>query len=694
MTDDLTDECCRKASWRDWKVAATIAAALGVAACGPSAPASQGPTADAARSPDAHDPARADAPVATKTTVAAVYRFAKISNGAYFYTGSEEEKNLILASFPDFRYEGVAYGRVLGAGQPVYRFANLLTGGYFYTANEAERDIATGLARFRFEGASFSVATTAGADTIPVYRLANLLNGAYLYTASAQERAFAVGLGHWRDEGTGFHAYAPPPDLGDQSACTMQYTLAGNDALLGTDPLLAQQWHLQATGWGLRATEAWSVTRGSGVRVAVIDDAIETLHRDLAPNVVTSASYNYRSGNRGNAYPLPCGGSETHGTAVAGIIAMRDGNAEGGAGVAPLSRLVGYNALASATDADIADALTRDLASNAVYNNSWGSPDDGGLHPAPASFAAAIENGIANGRGGLGAIYVFPAGNGRQRSDNANYDGFVNKPGVLTVCAVGPDGVQPFYGEPGANVLVCGPSAGNSAGPQSYTGVTTTALRGAYRDDFAGTSAAAPMVSGVVALMLARNPGLSWRDVRLILAGTARQNDPLDPGWTTNFGYRFNHKYGFGTVDAVAAVSAAASWNSVGGSASMKSCGPYARTPGRAVPDLTGVASPVSDTVGVAGCAISQIEFIEVRLTAPHGYAGDLRVRLTSPNALVSELATHRGCNPCGAYADWPFGSVRHLGEAVDGNWTLELTDMAPADEGRFERWSIRFWGR
>ena len=52
-----------------------------------------------------------------------------------------------------------------------------------------------------------------------------------------------------------------------------------------------------------------------------------------------------------------------------------------------------------------------------------------------------------------------------------------------------------------------------------------------YERDFAGTSAAAPIVSGVAALVRGANPELTWRDLKLILAATARKNDSGSAGW-------------------------------------------------------------------------------------------------------------------------------------------------------------------
>ena len=194
------------------------------------------------------------------------------------------------------------------------------------------------------------------------------------------------------------------PTVSAGAGCELSYTLTESPLLTGTDPLLRDQWHLQNTGQNgglagedMRVLPAWSVTRGAGVRVAVVDDAVELVHPDLQANMVPGASYSYRSGNRGSVWPLPCTAAlDDHGTAVAGIVLARDDNTIGGAGVAPRASLVAFDALASSVDADIADALSRDSALNSIYQNSWGSPDSGKLHRADPSFVATVASGIAN----------------------------------------------------------------------------------------------------------------------------------------------------------------------------------------------------------------------------------------------------------------------------------------------------------
>jgi subtilisin-like proprotein convertase family protein len=107
----------------------------------------------------------------------------------------------------------------------------------------------------------------------------------------------------------------------------------------------------------------------------------------------------------------------------------------------------------------------------------------------------------------------------------------------------------------------------------------------------------------------------------------------------------------------------------------------------------------VSDSINVdASCAINQIEFVEVTFTAQHGYSGDLKITLESPNGLQSALSQRRSCkdsgDACRPYTDWQFGSVRHLDEPTLGQWKLKVSDDAPSDIGTWKNWSIKFYGR
>jgi subtilisin family serine protease len=125
-------------------------------------------------------------------------------------------------------------------------------------------------------------------------------------------------------------AAAPAPTTTASSlsdpGCYYHYTLTDLRIGTGDDPLLARQWHLNNTGQtggtsgeDLRVLAAWPLVKGAGARVVIVDDAVEIVHPDLAPNVVSGASHNYRPATVNAAWPLPCGQNDEHGTSVAGL---------------------------------------------------------------------------------------------------------------------------------------------------------------------------------------------------------------------------------------------------------------------------------------------------------------------------------------------------------------------------------------
>ncbi|ODT34670.1 MAG: hypothetical protein ABS55_10880 [Lautropia sp. SCN 70-15] len=190
--------------------------------------------------------------------------------------------------------------------------------------------------------------------------------------------------------------------------------------------------------------------------------------------------------------------------------------------------------------------------------------------------------------------------------------------------------------------------------------------------------------------------------MRLILAYSARENDPNHPGWDRTGVRPFNPYYGFGAADARAAVELAKNWQTVGRSKDLIRCGPFARSSSISIPD--DAAKPQTDTIDVANCGIGKIEFVEIGFSAAHPYSGDLRIDLSSPRGTQSRLADARYCNPdldriadnCGRYDDWRFGSVRHLDEAANGPWRLQVSDLLQDDAGTgtWTGWSLTLWGR
>lgn len=462
------------------------------------------------------------------------------------------------------------------------------------------------------------------------------------------------------------------------------------------DPLFSQQWYLKNTlpdgnapGADADVLGAWDKYQGAGVTVAVVDNGVQYTHPDLMPNYDASNSYDF---NGDDADPANAGNRDRHGTAVAGIIAARGNNDIGVSGVAPQ---VTFSAIRltdmPTTDQQEAGALSFHAKTSKpidIYNNSWGPGDTGHSLTGPGPLTiAAMNDSVTKGRGGKGSIYVWAAGNGRELGDNVNYDGYANSRYVIATTALDETGKEAYYAEPGAAIFIAASGAGDEPG------ITTTDLQGIqgyddsdYTDDFGGTSASAPVVSGVAALMLQANPNLSWRDVKHILADTATKNDVLDSGWSLNgAGHWINDKYGFGAVDASAAVKAAQTWSNVGSETSATSGSIVVRSQ---IPD--------NSTVGIKSSVnidrLMRVETVEVTFDATHPARGDLRVVLTSPDGTQSVLAEpHNDLNA--DYNQWTFTTNRDWDEVSKGTWTLSVTDEKGDNIGTWNSWKLNIYG-
>ena len=467
------------------------------------------------------------------------------------------------------------------------------------------------------------------------------------------------------------------------------------------DSLYGCQWHLNnRDGEDINVDSVWAGgNKGEGVNIAVVDDGMDYTHGDLAGNVDASRNHDY-TGSGDIHHPF-----EHHGTKVAGVIAARD-NAIGVRGVAPRATIYGYNYLADSTSLNAADAMTRNGVETAVSNNSWGPTGGPGLGRANSFWEVAVNAGTRTGYDGKGTFYAFGAGNSHLEGDNSNLNELANYYAVTAVCAVNDQDTRSAYSEMGANLWVCGPSRDRGKG---YRGIVTTENSDRYVDDFSGTSAATPVVSGVAALLRSANPDLTWRDLKLILAASARKNDAGNPGWedgARKYGsgsaadrYHFNHEYGFGVVDARAAVDLAKMWtnlppltNSSAGSGELD-----VRIPD---PPATGHPTTVTQTLTL-DTGIEFTEFVEINVSFRHGSFRDLEIDLESPSGTVSKLAV-----PFDTLSDdddtvdfvplrgpFRFGSARHLGEDPNGVWKLRLTDRFWIEDGTLGSWGVTVYG-
>jgi len=483
--------------------------------------------------------------------------------------------------------------------------------------------------------------------------------------------------------------------------------------LVPNDPLFAYsatkpgyQWHLRNTGENgaeagidLNVVTAWDAYRGGGVRIGIVDDGLDLSHPDLMANADAANSYDFIDADTD---PSP-GEEDFHGTACAGVAAARGNNGIGVSGSAPEAKVSGLRLIgAPTTDAEEADAIAFKQDVIHIKSNSWGPFDSayGTGGPGPLGLAA-IQNAVANGRGGRGTIFLWAAGNGNGSGDDSNYDGWANLPQTIAVSAINDKGRPSWYSEPGANILVCAPSNGGNQG------IATTDLEGGlgyneegglveypdfadtdYTNTFGGTSSATPAVAGVVALMLQAKPSLTYRDVQEILVRTAVQNDEYNGGWVTNGGgFHFHPRYGAGLVNAAAATTMAASWTNV---AALQTRVISQANLAQSIPDADD--NGTSRIFTVAAADNLRLEHVTVKVKATHPYAGNLEWKLTSPSGVSVTLARSRFSDNA-VNLDWTFMATHFWGERSRGNWKLEVFDSVPDSAGTLDEVTITFYG-
>ena len=462
------------------------------------------------------------------------------------------------------------------------------------------------------------------------------------------------------------------------------------DSTPPTDTLFGQQWGLTNKAAGIDVVTAWQNYTGKGVKVGVVDDGFDYTHVDLAPNYLLNLDYDARTGGN-DAFGDPT--ADGHGTTVMGVIGA-DRNGVGVVGVAYDAGVTGFRIgyLANGSMYQIADAINHAVTNGMdVINNSWAyqpAYSDNFYVSAFATSKSAIQNAVANGRNGLGIDVVFGAGNSRYSGDNVNYHNFQNDPLVITVGGTDSYGHVTAYSTPGAALLVSAPgTAMTDDRVGSYGYVDGDYVNGG------GTSYAAPYVSGVVALMLQANPLLGYRDVMEILAYSARNSDPSSPGWQTNDahdwnggGLHFNADYGFGMVDATAAVRLAESWQKQSTYSNLSSEG-VAHTDNLAIPDGSG---SVSSTISLGSSL--RLDKVVVDLNITHANAADLTVTLTSPWGTNAVLASHPA-NGSGTGIVFETSANTFWGEDAKGNWTLTVTDSVAGNTGTLNGWTLQALG-
>lgn len=454
------------------------------------------------------------------------------------------------------------------------------------------------------------------------------------------------------------------------------------------DPEFEKQWYLGAS----RITEAWKDGyTGKGVTALILEPSGEFARQAQVANL----DHPDLIANKKATHVASAVHSE-HATAVASVLgAARNGM--GGVGVAHEVTLDarstdhGPDTTLAEYEQNLSHMSAYDVVNNSwAYTTFWPTLE---YAISEALTQKAIISAAQNGRGGSGTIVVNGAGNNRAGGGDSNLSSLGNNAHSITVGAInklgdigqGTVAVEAFSSR-GANILVSAFGSQINAIGQGFespdgdqVGKTTLTTQ--------GTSFAAPIVSGVVSLMLQANKNLTYRDVQEILAATAKMSmgtgANFDTQWHVNadrnwngVGRHFSHDHGFGAVDALAAVRMAENWTS---NAALQTTTTYAE-----------------NTVSVEGTTGKGVfsfhlendhatEHAIVSLNLRHERWSDLVVTLVSPSGTRSVLLNEAGTVNGTVQNAQTQGetalavdlmSTHFRGEPTKGTWKLEVQDV------------------
>ena len=312
-----------------------------------------------------------------------------------------------------------------------------------------------------------------------------------------------------------------------------------DDLTCANDTSFYQQWGLynsSHTDIDISACSAWNYATGRGIKIAIIDNGVDSTHIDLNFNM-SHLSYDTETESSPSQLYLnqPVYG---HGTHCAGIAAAIKDDTTYIAGVAPEATIISVscNLEDTTTNSRIkrAKGITWAYQHGAdIISNSWSS----GTHH--LAIDKAIYDAFTNGRQGKGCVIVFAAGN--YAHNYISYPADCNDT-ILVVGSIDSSGNRSTYSNYGARLDLVAPGESIlSTLPNNAIGYLS------------GTSMACPHVAGVAALVLQRNPDLTVSQVNSIICSNAKKISTVNFNESKPYG-SWNNQYGYGLVDAYQAV--------------------------------------------------------------------------------------------------------------------------------------------
>jgi len=286
---------------------------------------------------------------------------------------------------------------------------------------------------------------------------------------------------------------------------SIQKDIKGYFAATPNDPSYSKQWHLANIG----IPELWQLTQGDGVAIALLDSGVDPDHPDLKGQISFDEGYDFGDND---AYPYDNNG---HGTAMAGLMVALCHNQQGGCGVAPQASIIPYKISSHETDkflaADLACAIKAAADSSAkILSLSLVLETISQAVTDTLIYAKMKDKIIVAAAGNEGKAVAFPA----------------YLPWVISVAASDKAGERLPFSNYGEALFITAPGID----------LQTTLVGTDYTTQYAGTSAAAALVSGTLALLSAQSPTLTAPELITRLL-TSSQYDKYQG---------FNKEYGFG----------------------------------------------------------------------------------------------------------------------------------------------------
>lgn len=490
-------------------------------------------------------------------------------------------------------------------------------------------------------------------------------------------------------------------------------TIDGVDTEGGNgDTFFDMQWHIRSLGTITNESGIPSIigndldlletyhhymgyNHGENIIVQVVDTGVDADHEDLEENMDLSRSY--KGGNIGDP-----SGTNDHGTKVAGIMAARAFNGRGVRGIIPFAHIAGSDWLRFQSIDNLEKVWLSGAGANeiAVSNNSWGTDFD-----TDTDYEEIMALGASTLRNGKGRIYIFAAGNSREKYADANLQYVLNNRFAITVAALKHDNTYAEYSTPGSNILVSGYSGNDykdspTIGTTTIMGYSTNSgdidtqttwsedLNENYTFTMNGTSAATPTVAASIALVMEACQDLTWRDIKYLTAVHAKRIDHSRNSWVENHaGHWHSVDYGFGLINAQGMIEECTSGYT--GMGQEENITLYKEFNMTIADNNTSHLFELNTTENI------KIEWVEVTIDNDNRYASDYRVELISPQDTKTILVKE---NTYADYRSWMNGGFRlssaaFLDEDTIGSWKVQITDRVNHYSGTLKSIRIKIYG-